>query len=57
MSLLALQLLAIRIGQVRGRMTMDLAMELRRELAAGAEAIEQSSAALDVDCQKLALLA
>ena len=55
MSLLALQLLAIRIGEVRGRMTMDSAMELRRELAASAEAIEQSSASLDVDCQQLAL--
>jgi glucosamine 6-phosphate synthetase-like amidotransferase/phosphosugar isomerase protein len=55
MSLLALQLLAIRIGEVRGRMTMDAAMELRRELAASAETIEQSSAALDVGCQQLAL--
>lgn len=54
MSLLALQLLAIRIGEVRGRMTMDAAMELRRELAASAEAIEQSSAALDDGCRQLA---
>lgn len=55
MSLLALQLLAIRIAEVRGRMTMDAAMELRRTLAASAEVIEQSTAALDGECRQLAL--
>lgn len=55
MSLLALQLLAIRIAEVRGRMTMEAAMGLRRELAASADVIEQSSAALDTPCRQLAL--
>jgi glucosamine--fructose-6-phosphate aminotransferase (isomerizing) len=55
MSLLALQLLAIRLAEVRGRITMDAAFELRRELASGAEVIEQALPAVDESCRQLAL--
>jgi glucosamine--fructose-6-phosphate aminotransferase (isomerizing) len=54
MSLLALQLLAIRIAEVRGRMTMDQASALRSRLAASAGAIEQTLAAVDEPCRQLA---
>ena len=47
MSLLALQLLAIRMAEVRGRITMDVAFELRRELASSAEIIEQAFGTVD----------
>ncbi|HET6187521.1 MAG TPA: SIS domain-containing protein, partial [Trebonia sp.] len=42
MSLLGLFHLAVRIGEVRGRYTMDKAGELRREIAGLADAIEAS---------------
>jgi glutamine---fructose-6-phosphate transaminase (isomerizing) len=54
-SLLALQLLAIRMAEVRGRITMDIASELRRELASNAEATEQVLEAADESCRQLAL--
>ena len=38
MSLLALLLLAIRFGEVRGRYTMDQAMDYRADLLAQADA-------------------
>lgn len=40
-SLMALYLLAIRIGEVRGRFTMDRAMEYRMDILLHAEQIEK----------------
>ncbi len=53
-SLLALQMLAIRFAEVRGRMTMDEAMTLRNELAGSADAIERTLAESDAACRSLA---
>jgi glutamine---fructose-6-phosphate transaminase (isomerizing) len=47
MSLLALYLLAIRFGELRGRMTMDEAQALRQELEASANACVQTIEQLD----------
>lgn len=53
-SLLALQMMAIRFAEVRGRMTMDTAMALRNELAGSADAIEGTLAEADAGCRALA---
>ncbi|MCB9137951.1 MAG: SIS domain-containing protein [Caldilineaceae bacterium] len=54
LSLLALQMIAIRFGEVRGRITMDQAMSLRRELAAGADMVERIIEEADTACRNLA---
>lgn len=53
-SLLALYLLAIRMAEVRGQVTADEAMDLRRELEAAAGAIEATIAQMDQPLQRLA---
>lgn len=53
-SLLALQMLAIRFGEVRGRMTMDAAMALRNELAGSADAVAGTLTEADAACRALA---
>src|SRR5260370_21954842 len=54
MSLLALYLLAIRFSEVLGRITMDEAQDLRKELEASANAIEQAISHLDTALCELA---
>lgn len=53
-SLLPLYLLAIRIGEVRGRYTQDTAQEFRRGLQATADVVQSVIDALDGPLQKLA---
>ncbi|MCZ7569265.1 MAG: SIS domain-containing protein [Ardenticatenaceae bacterium] len=53
-SLLALYLLAIRLGEVRGRYSQDQANALRQELMGTAEAIETTVAAVNDRTRKLA---
>lgn len=53
-SLLALYLFAIRIAEVRGKVTADEAMALRRELEAAAGAVEAVTAQLDAPLKALA---
>jgi glucosamine--fructose-6-phosphate aminotransferase (isomerizing) len=53
LTLLALYLLAIRFGELRGRMTMDEAQALRQELEASASAIEQTVEQFDKALRKL----
>lgn len=53
-ALLALLLLAIRIGEVRGRYTMDLAMDYRYDLLRQADALEESLPAMDAQMKQLA---
>lgn len=53
-SLLPLYLLAIRIGEVRGRYTQDIAQEYRKSLRATADAIQSVIDALDEPLQQLA---
>ena len=53
-SLLALLLLAIRFGEVRGRYTMDQAMDYRADLLAQADALERALPAMDAQIQRLA---
>ena len=52
-SLLSLLLLAIRFGEVRGRYTMDQAMDYRNDLLKQAEALEQALPAMDEQLRKL----
>ena len=53
-SLLALLLLAIRFGEVRGRYTMDQAMDYRADLLAQADALERALPAMDEQIKRLA---
>ena len=53
-SLLALLLLAIRFGEVRGRYTMDTAMSYRLAIPALAQALSDAMSALDDACLDLA---
>lgn len=53
-SLLALYLLAIRLGEVRGRYSQDQANALRQELMQTADAIEATVAALNSKTRELA---
>lgn len=53
-SLLALLLLAIRFGEVRGRYTMDQAMDYRNDLLAQAQALEETLPAMDAQMKELA---
>jgi glucosamine--fructose-6-phosphate aminotransferase (isomerizing) len=53
-SLLALQMLAIRFGEVRGHITMDRAMALRTQLAASADAVAETIERSDAACATLA---
>jgi len=54
MSLLALYLLAIRLAEVRGRMTQDQANDLRRQLKGTADAIEATVQAIGPQVRELA---
>lgn len=54
LSLLTLQLLAIRLAEVRGRITMDVAHAARLELASSSEVLAQALPALDDGSQRLA---
>jgi glucosamine--fructose-6-phosphate aminotransferase (isomerizing) len=54
MSLLALYLLAIRLAEVRGRITQDQATELRRQLKGTADTIEATVAAIGPRVRELA---
>ena len=53
-SLMALLLLAIRFGEVRGRYTMDQAMDYRNDLLAQAQALEEMLPAMDSEMKELA---
>ncbi len=53
-ALLALLLLAIRIGEVRGRYTMDQAMDYRYDLLRQADALEECLPAMDGQMKALA---
>lgn len=53
-ALLALLLLAIRIGEVRGRYTMDQAMDYRYDLLRQADALEECLPAMDSQMKALA---
>lgn len=53
-SVLALYLLAIRIGEVRGRYTMDVASARRKEVKALADALEQAIPTMDAQAFELA---
>lgn len=53
-SLLSLYLLAIRLAEVRGRLTQDQANALRGQLKGTADAIEATIAAIDAPVRKLA---
>ncbi len=53
-SLLALYLLAIRMSEVRGQVTADEAMDLRRELETAADAVDAVIAQMDQPLQRLA---
>lgn len=52
-ALLALLLLAIRIGEVYGRYTMDRAMDYRHDLLRQADALEECLPAMDAQIKKL----
>ena len=52
-SLMALYLLAIRIGEVRGRYTMDRAMEYRMDILLHAEQIEKELPKIDMSMLEL----
>lgn len=53
-SLMALLLLAIRFGEVRGRYTMDQAMDYRDDLLAQAQTLEEMLPAMDHQMKELA---
>lgn len=53
-TLMGLYLLAIRIGEIKGRYTMDVANAMRTELAALADVVEASTPAFDKTAQTLA---
>lgn len=53
-SVMALYLLAIRIGEVRGRYTMDEARSHRKDILAHADALEQLLPAMDATALELA---
>lgn len=53
-SVLVLQLLAIRIGEVRGKYTMDTANAMRKDLLKQADALEEALPRLDAQMAELA---
>jgi len=53
-SLLALYLLGIRIGEVRGKYTMDQAKAMRKEILVQAEQLESLMPTIDLQMQDLA---
>lgn len=54
-SVLSLLLLAIRIGEVRGKYTMDVAMDYRRDILTQADLLEESLPLMDSKTLELAL--
>ncbi|QQO08458.1 SIS domain-containing protein [Breznakiella homolactica] len=53
-SLLALLLIAIRIGEVKGKFTMDTAKAYRKDILAQADALEDTLPAMDTEALKTA---
>lgn len=53
-SLMSLQLLAIRIGEVRGRYTMDQAMDYRKDILTQADLLERMLPSMDQQMLRLA---
>lgn len=53
-SVITLLLLAIRIGEVRGRYTMDQANEYRKDILRQADALEQMLPAMDAQIEEIA---
>lgn len=53
-SVMALLLLAIRIGEVRGRYTMDQAMDYREDIESQGRLLKETLPEMEIKCKKLA---